>query len=83
MLTPEQIEHMRQVRELTHKFVEAASDAPGHRLVLEALMTIFVAIAETHPCCTAEAGRVALKCAGRLISFSSGGAGVSPFAAMH
>lgn len=72
-LSDAQRDHIKTVRELTHKLVEAVEGAPSHRLILEALMTTYVAVAETHPCCAEEAGRVALKCASRLVRFGAVG----------
>ena len=72
-MTDDQLAHISAVRVLTHKLVDAVNGAQSHRQILEALMTTYVAVAETHPCCTAEAGRVALRCASRLVSFAAAG----------
>ena len=70
-LTDDHRAHIKSVRALTHQLVEATAGAASHRLILEALMTTYVAVAESHPCCAAEAGRVALRCASRLVSFAA------------
>lgn len=70
-MTEAQLAHIKAVRALTHQLVEATAGAQSHRLILEALMTTYVAVAESHPCCAAEAGSVALRCASRLVSFAA------------
>lgn len=57
----------RLLADLAEQFINAAAahGAP-HRLLLEALMTAFVAVAETHACCTAAAADTAQRCADRL-----------------
>lgn len=47
---------------IDHGFAAGAS----HTRVLEALLTAYVAVAETHRCCTAAAAAAAQRCAARL-----------------
>jgi hypothetical protein len=51
-MNPEEIqEHQAHVLHLSGKLLAAAAGA-SHTLLLEALITAFVAVAEKHSCCT-------------------------------
>jgi hypothetical protein len=54
--------------DLAAQFIEGAlAHGVGHRPLMEALLTAYVAVAETHACCTAGAAAAALRCGERLM----------------
>lgn len=50
---------------LAMKLIEAANGAP-HTQAMEALLTLFISMAERHPCCTAGAALACGKAADHL-----------------
>lgn len=65
-MNPEEIqEHQVHVIHLSDKLL-AAADGAGHNLLLEALITAFVAVAEKHSCCTQMAAYAAALATERL-----------------
>lgn len=52
---------------LVEQLVVIAEKAPTHRLMLIALLSVFKAVAITHPCCTHDAAKTALNTGGELL----------------
>ena len=54
--------------DLAAQFIDGAfKRGVPHLQLLEALLTAYVAVAETHACCTAGAAAAALRCGERLM----------------
>ena len=65
-MNPEEIqEHQAHIIHLSGKLLAAAEGA-SHNLLLEALITAFVAVAEKHSCCTQMAAYAAALATERL-----------------
>ena len=57
----------RLLADLAEQFIDQGfTRGASHRVLLEALITAYVAVAETHACCTAAAAGTAQRCADRL-----------------
>lgn len=52
-------EHVAQVKELAHHLVEIVTKQETHRVALEALISAFVSVAVSHPCCARQAAATA------------------------
>ncbi|MGS5088256.1 hypothetical protein ACVC7V_17375 [Hydrogenophaga sp. A37] len=63
---------------LVKQLVVIADQAPDHQLLLVALMSIYKAVAITHPCCTAVAAQTALQVGGELLIRSLGTQSAGP-----
>jgi hypothetical protein len=57
--------HGQRLAALAEKIIHAA-DGQSHRLLLDALITVYVAVAEHHSCCTRAAAMVCKDVAHRL-----------------
>lgn len=65
-MTPEEIQARKEsIKRLADKVLHAA-EGESHTLLLEALLTAFVTVAETHSCCTQIAAYAAELAAERL-----------------
>lgn len=65
-MNPEEIqEHQAHIIRLSDK-LQAAAGGASHNLLLEALITAFVAVAEKHSCCTQMAAYAAALATERL-----------------
>jgi hypothetical protein len=79
MTTDEQ--RQAQVQELSHAFVDLAlqrNPQPPHSVILEALLTTYIAVAKTHRCCTHTAAMAALQAAERLVVGTHSGITAAP-----
>ena len=57
----------RLLADLAEQFIDQGfTRGAPHRVLLEALITAYVAVAEAHACCTAAAAGAAQRCADRL-----------------
>ena len=69
------------LRALQAQLLAVIQAQDNHRLVLTALLSVYAAVAASHPCCTQGAGRAALRVGGDLL------AGTTPYgprgAAVH
>lgn len=63
--------YVATVRNAAETLVESAAKLETHALALDALMAAYVAIAQTHACCTFSAGLKARRCGMALIENSA------------
>lgn len=57
--------HQARLKNLTQALLQAAQGV-NHSLLLDALMTLYVAVAESHSCCTRSAALICVSVASRL-----------------
>lgn len=69
-MSPQDIEQRtKQVIALSDKFIKAA-EGVKHSVLLESLLNLYIAVAETHDCCTGSAAKGCAIAAQRLLTAS-------------
>lgn len=82
-MNPEEIqEHKAHIIHLSGKLLATAEGA-SHHLLLEALITAFVAVAEKHRCCTQMAAYAAALATERLQTIADASAAARPQGVPH